>query len=56
MKKENSIALFNQIERRRHWDEENEIWYFSVIDVVSALTNQAEYKKAQSYLLDYLEK
>jgi hypothetical protein len=24
---------------RTHWDDEKEIWYFSVIDVVEILTN-----------------
>lgn len=39
MKKENSVILFHQKTVRRHWDEEKEIWYFSVIDVVEALTD-----------------
>lgn len=34
MKKENSIILFNQKEIRRHFDEEKELWYFSIIDVI----------------------
>ncbi len=33
-----SILLFNQQKIRRHWDGERELWYFSVIDVVGALT------------------
>jgi hypothetical protein len=39
VKKENSIILFHQKEVRRHWDEEKEIWYFSVVDVIESLTN-----------------
>ena len=38
MKKEKRIAIFEGKKIRRHWDEENELWYFSVIDVVEILT------------------
>lgn len=38
-KKDNSIALFHEKQVRRHWDEEKELWYFSVIDVIAILTN-----------------
>ncbi|OGC47531.1 antirepressor [candidate division WWE3 bacterium RIFCSPHIGHO2_01_FULL_35_17] len=41
MKKSNSIILFNQKEIRRIWDEESELWYFSVVDVISVLTESA---------------
>ena len=37
MKKSNSIILFNQKQVRRVWDEEKELWYFSVVDVVEIL-------------------
>jgi len=33
------IVLFNQKQIRRLWDENQEKWFFSVIDVVSALTD-----------------
>ncbi len=33
------IKLFENKQIRSHWDEKEEIWYFSVIDVVEALTN-----------------
>lgn len=32
-------VIFNQKQIRRIWDDEKELWYFSVIDVVEALTN-----------------
>jgi len=48
-KKEKQIALFSGQEIRRHFDEEREKWYFSVVDVVAALTEQADHRKAQSY-------
>ena len=40
MKKE-KIILFKQKEIRRHWDENEEKWYFSVVDVVAALTDSS---------------
>ena len=39
MKKINSIILFNQKQIRRFYDEKNETWYFSIIDVIEILTN-----------------
>ena len=39
MKKSNSIILFNQKQVRRIWDEEKELWYFSIIDVIEILTD-----------------
>ncbi|MEK7577420.1 MAG: BRO family protein [Patescibacteria group bacterium] len=35
------IALFHGNTIRRIWDEEKELWYFSVVDVISALTNSS---------------
>ena len=34
---------------RRVYDEETEIWWFSVIDVVQVLTQQADYQTARKY-------
>jgi hypothetical protein len=34
----NEIKLFEQQKVRTHWDEENQKWFFSVIDVISILT------------------
>ncbi|MFH1564828.1 MAG: Bro-N domain-containing protein [bacterium] len=41
-KQDNSIALFHEKQVRRHWDEEKELWYFSVVDVVRVLTNSVD--------------
>lgn len=51
MKQQNieSLAIFETFKIRRHYDEEKEKWYFSVIDIVAALTDQKNFKKAQSY-------
>lgn len=38
---ENAIVIFEGYKIRRYYDEENEVWYFSVIDVVGALTDSA---------------
>jgi len=50
MKKENSIVLFNQIKVRRHWDEDQELWYFSVVDVIAILTDSKRPRKYWSDL------
>lgn len=44
-----TLAIFENFKIRRHYDEKTEIWYFSVIDIVAALTEQSDFKKAQSY-------
>jgi hypothetical protein len=45
----NSLAIFENFKIRRHYDERTETWYFSVIDIIAALTEQMDFKKAQSY-------
>ena len=44
-----SLKIFEEKQVRSHWNEEQENWYFSVIDIVAVLTEQKDYKKAQSY-------
>jgi hypothetical protein len=39
MKKSTQIAVFEGQRIRRHWDDTKEKWYFSVVDVVSVLTD-----------------
>lgn len=41
-KTKNKIAIFENKEIRRHWDDEKELWYFSVIDVVRVLTDSID--------------
>ena len=36
---ENSLAVFESKKIRRHYNEASETWYFSIVDVVSALTD-----------------
>jgi hypothetical protein len=45
VKKIDSIILFNQKQVRRIWDEEKEIWYFSVVDVIQILTESPRPRK-----------
>jgi len=33
----NKLAIFEGFKIRRVWDEENEKWWFSVVDVVAVL-------------------
>lgn len=46
---ENSITVFENKQIRRHYDEKSEIWYFSLVDIVAALTDSAN-------ATDYLKK
>lgn len=51
---ENKIQLFEEQKIRTAWDEEKEEWYFSVVDVVGALTDsvnpQAYWRKLKQRL------
>ena len=38
MSKETSIKLFESKKIRVHWDNEQEKWYFSIIDIIETLT------------------
>ncbi len=46
---DNKIKLFEDKKIRTAWDEANEEWYFSVVDVVSVLTEQPDYQAARNY-------
>ncbi len=43
------IEIFDQYNIRRHYDNENNIWLFSVIDIIRALIEQPDYQKARKY-------
>ena len=49
MPTDQALAIFENFKIRRHFDEKTETWYFSVIDIVAALTEQIEYQKARKY-------
>lgn len=42
-------AIFENYSIRRLYDEETEIWWFSVIDIVQVLTQQPDYQAARNY-------
>lgn len=39
MTKQQAIQLFEQKQVRTIWDDEQEKWYFSIVDVVAVLTD-----------------
>lgn len=47
---ETKLVLFGDKKIRRHWDEEREKWYFSVIDIVEALSDSSIPKRYWSDL------
>ena len=42
MKKENSIKLFENQKVRTHWNDQEEKWYFSIVDVLLILTESVD--------------
>ena len=44
-----SIRFFNDREVRAVWDEENNKWWFSVLDIVAVLNEQDDYNKVRNY-------
>ncbi len=42
-------AIFEEHEIRRVYDEATETWWFSVVDIVQVLTQQADYQAARNY-------
>jgi hypothetical protein len=50
MTKETAIRLFNDYKIRVHWDEEQEKWFFSIVDVISVLAQNDRPRKYWSDL------
>lgn len=46
---DNKIQVFEDKRIRTAWNEETEGWYFSVVDVVGALTEQSTQRGASNY-------
>ena len=56
MTKKQAIQLFNDRRIRTAWDDKEEKWYFSVVDVVGTLTESADPKRYWSVLKTRLKK
>ena len=44
-----NLKVFESKQIRTSWDEAEEKWYFSIVDVVGALTDQPDYDGARNY-------
>lgn len=56
MAKDNAIKIFEQKQVRTSWDEANEKWYFSIVDVIEILTESTSPRKYWSVLKTRLKK
>ena len=46
---EKSLAVFEDYNIRRIYDERSETWYFSVVDIIQVLIQQRDYQAARNY-------
>ena len=49
MTKYDSLQLFEKKKVRTIWDDEQEKWYFAIVDVVAVLTEQNDYQISRNY-------
>lgn len=49
MTKQEAVQLFGDRKVRTVWDDQQEQWYFSVVDVVGVLTDSTDYQTARNY-------
>lgn len=49
MTKETAIKLFEDKQIRSIWNEDDEKWYFSVVDIIGLLTDQDSHQAARNY-------
>ncbi len=45
----NNLSIFEKFRIPRHFKEESQKWFFSIVDVVAALTEQTDFQKARKY-------
>ena len=55
MTKKEAIKLFEEKKIRTVWDDEQEKWYFSIVDVVSILTDSVDGRKYWNKLKERLK-
>ena len=49
MSKESAIKMFENKKVRTLWSEDEEKWYFSIVDIIAILTEQSDFQKARKY-------
>jgi len=49
MEEQNKMKIFENTQVRTIWDEKLEKYWFSILDVVSILTEQPDYEKTKNY-------
>jgi hypothetical protein len=45
----NKLEIFEKFQVRKHFDQEKQKWFFSIIDIVAVLTNQQDHSLAKNY-------
>lgn len=56
MEKDNSLQIFDEKKVRTYWDEEKQLWYISIIDVIEVLTGTERPRKYWNDLKTKLKK
>lgn len=46
---EKALTVFENYKIRRHYDEQTETWYFSIVDILQVLIQQTDYQAARNY-------
>ena len=46
--KEDELKIFEDKKIRAKWDDKKEKWFFSIVDIVAALT-ESDYQRARNY-------
>ncbi|MCX5632990.1 MAG: hypothetical protein NTW93_04880 [Phycisphaerae bacterium] len=44
-----NLAIFEGYKIRRHYDENTETWFFSVVDIIQVLIQQPDFQAARNY-------
>ncbi|KFZ44704.1 antirepressor, partial [Smithella sp. D17] len=52
----NSLTVFENYKIRRHYDEQTETWYFSVVDIIAVLIQQSDFNTARKYWNKFKER